>query len=57
MIQHHLEMVQHTFSSHSITGKICGLKLADIVDFRMILLLKKQCLQIRGTLVLYAEPT
>ena len=50
-------MVQHRFSGHTVTGKICGLKLVDIVNFHMILLLKKQCLQIRMTLVLYAQPT
>jgi hypothetical protein len=50
-------MLQHRFSSHSVAGKICGLKLTDIVGFHMIMLLKKQFLQIRVTLALYAELT
>jgi len=51
--------VQHKFSDHSVTGKICGLTLADSADFYMILLLRKHCLQtgIMVVVVLYGKQT
>ena len=52
MMQHHLTVYDTRFSGHIVTGKICGLMLADIVDFHMILLLRKQCLQIGIMIVL-----
>jgi hypothetical protein len=48
--------VRHSFLGHIVTGKIHGLMLADILDFHMILLLRKQYTQIRGMLM-YAQQT
>ena len=43
MMQHHLTVCDR-FSGHIVNGKNGGLMLADIVDFQMILVLRKQYL-------------
>jgi hypothetical protein len=32
MMRHHLAVVRYRFLSHGVTGKICGLMLAEIMD-------------------------
>jgi hypothetical protein len=51
IIEHYLAVVRHKLLGHRVAGKNSDFKISEIV----ILLLRKQCLQIRVMLMLYAQ--